>query len=162
MIGSQKTHCDCDFPLAQFLIITGIVGLSMSFIDLIAPKIEKWISEETVITKMEYAIKVILRGISFTLLLAQLGALIGESTLVYYNYSNVSHNKSIFYDDNPNETNCKKNRIKAVMAQDGPVYCDYSLFQFSFYLVTIVWIFLVFALICLAYIYVGSPKKQKK
>ena len=87
LIGSQKTDCDCDFPLHTFLIISGIIGLCLTFIDIVAPKIDEWIRQENNVTTIGYVIQKILRALAFFLLLVQVGALIGGSILIFKYYS---------------------------------------------------------------------------
>ena len=156
LIGSQKTDCDCDFPLHTFLIISGIIGLCLTFIDIVAPKIDEWIRQENNVTTVGYVIQKILRALAFFLLLVQVGALVGGSILIFKYYSVVSHDPIWKADE------CKPiDKLLPRPEGESRKYCDYTLYNFSFWLAISMWIFLTLGIACLLYIYIGLPKKSQ-
>ena len=156
LIGSQKTDCDCEFPLHTFLIVSGIIGLCLTFIDIVAPKINEWIRQETNVTRVGCVIQKILRALAFFLLLVQVGALVGGSVLIFGYYSVVSHDTIWMVDE------CKPIEQRLPRPEgESRTYCDYTLYNFSFWLAVSMWVFLTLGIACLSYIYVGLPKNSQ-
>ena len=60
LIGSQRYHADCFFPLAQALTICGTVSLSLVVMSAVAQAVVGWIFDEPYLTA---GTKMLLRGL---------------------------------------------------------------------------------------------------
>ena len=60
LIGSQRYHADCFFPLAETLILGGTISLSLVIMSAVAQAVVGWIFDEPYLTK---GTKMLLRGL---------------------------------------------------------------------------------------------------
>jgi len=154
IVGSSKDHCDCEFPLQYFLVIMGGIGLSLIVMDVLAQYVIKWVVEDNKITDVEQKILKCMKIGGFVLAFIQLTALIAGSILIFANYPYVTYDKPV---------SCgNMKRMKVIPEAENKVYCDYSLYMFSFCLVTMAWIFILLGFCCFAYIFYGLRKLSEK
>lgn len=155
IIGSSKNNCDCDFPLHLFLIVTGGIGLAILVMEALAQHVLRWILEDSQVTRIERRILVIIHVLGWLLTFLQITALIAGSILVFDAYPYVHFEKPATKICFGNET------MEHFLPPHSPgLYCDYSMFMFTFCLVIMVWIFLIIAFLCFAYIWFGLRRIQ--
>jgi hypothetical protein len=155
IVGSSKTHCDCEFPLQYFLIVAGSIGLLLIVMDILVKYVIKWALEDAKITKAEAVILKILKFLGLLMSFMQVGALIGGSVLIYANLGQITYDLNM-------KPDCTAETITIDMSRAIPdetrglVYCDYSMYIFALCLVSMIWVFLAFGLFCFAYIRFGK------
>ena len=119
IIGSNKNHCDCDFPLQLFLVVAGGVGLCLLVMDVLARYVVQWILEDSKVTSIEKKILTALKIMGFILAFIQCAALIVGSVLVFDNYRFVNFDPKFKKD-------CVEDQKSAFAQASGEIYCDYS------------------------------------
>ena len=154
IVGSSKDQCDCEFPLQYFLVIAGGIGLCLIVMDVLAQYVVKWVLEDNKITDVEQKVLTCTKIAGFVLAFIQLVALIAGSVLIFANYPYVTY-------ENPPPCTKGFKRMNYLPNSSHQVYCDYAMFVFSFCLVTMTWVFLLFGICCFAYIYYGKRKLTK-
>ena len=135
IIGSNKSHCDCDFPLQLFLVIAGGVGLCLLVMDVLARYVVEWILEDSKVTAKEKKILRALKIMGLVLAFIQWAALVAGSFFVFDNYGFVSFDENF-------KKNCPSVNatLSAADNDTGKIYCDYSMFVFTFCLATMIWV----------------------
>ena len=153
IIGSMKTGCECDFPLHLFLIFGGAIGLNLIVLNNLAKYVVKWVMKDSVITPFEKKVLVFVKIFAFALFFLEVVIFIAMSIVVFDAYSRIQF-------DTPNDQDCKiRLKFDSFLApHHDQVYCEYSMFMFSFCLMVMFWVFATFAFLCFGYIAYGLTK----
>ena len=152
IIGATKTGCECDFPLHYFLIACGGIGLTLLVMEGFSNYVVKWVLEDGRVTPIENKVLNIVKILGYFLTLVELAIFITGSTIVFHAYEYVQYEP--MYPENRNCTYRTKFDSLLPYHTHG-IYCDYSLFMFTFCLVIMTWIGLIFGFLCFAYILFG-------
>ena len=153
-VGSNKTPCDCDFPLQFVLIVGGVLGLVIGFMDALKQFIVSWIAEDSIINRVENGVIIGWKILGWFLTSVQIVSFVFGSILVFRAYPYVHYKRSEICDPG-------SQKYKKLMPELGPnLFCDYSLFTFSFALMVMIWIFLIKCFLSFAYIYYGIRRRQ--
>lgn len=91
LIGSQRYHADCFFPLAQALTISGTISLSLVVMSAVAVAVVGWIFDEPYLTN---GTKMLLRGLERLSQFLAFAQVFTHSTCHICRSTNSSHSRS--------------------------------------------------------------------
>ena len=135
IVGSGRTRKDCDFRLEKYLIVAGMIGTAIMIMGGLVRHVVKWVVDDKRVSTKEKMVLVFLKSFGMLLMIAEFGILVATTFQVYSTLPFVTHSKA------------------AQAAHSGLIYCDYSMYTFSLYFVSMIWGCFTFGAVCGVVIY---------
>ncbi len=137
-LKNSDAQKDCYFPLMEYLIIGGAVSLSMVVMAVASKHILEWILFDKIVTRVGSALLKALRYMGMLLAFLQVGIIVVGTALLFPEMSTLSYDKH------------------------DPHYCAEGPVVFTFFIISMCWVFALFAAVCYVYIHYFEGYRRRR
>jgi len=165
MRGSSDSKCD--FPIERGFIVTGASIMGIHLLCILINHVSKWILTDRTIDKTERCVLKFLQRLTYLSYFIQITLLVVASyMLISFEFATYSGRKIVITDfvegKQLKQKLCMEFHETLPDAECPFKYCDKFSYEFALILIYTFWGSIGFALVCMAYIYVGRMIYQKQ